>query len=671
MTRHSYTLTLQEGPARPLVAAWLMLAVTALGVSALYAAVLVAARVPYVSRWLPNGDVFHGALALHVALAALVWFLAFAAALWNAVSGSAALRLRWAGFGLGLVGGAAIAAAPLAGGGTALPSNYLPVLDNTAFLSGLGWFVAGVALTALPAARPRAAPLGGAAALHIAISVALVPALLAGVSGAWSVAAAPEGLAVADFFEIVFWGPGHVLQFTHVTLMMVAWLALAAQCGITLPLAPRAVVALAAAGAAPALAAPVIHLIRPVATPEFRAAFTLLMSYGSWIVAAVLGGLLLFELARRRSDATAPGASLALSIVLFLAGCAAGAAIRGDTVLVPAHYHGTIGAVTLAYMALAVQLMRQLGWRGDDVWLARSQVLYGAGLALLVLGLAWSGSHSLPRKTAWTGGGGVEVLIAMGLAGAGGAVAIVSAAAFALLAWRAAWRRRDMTNEAAPLGGQRRPTAARRRDSRPRAVALTLVAVVSGGIALAWVGDGLYRPAVQSAATRDPRVVPAAHAAASRAAEVEQRFKQGVVMLHAKQYDHAITAFHRVLELAPELPEAHVNMGFALIGVKRYGAARDFFESATALRASQVNAYYGLAVALEGVADLPGAVGAMRTFVHLAKADDPYLRKAQAALWEWEEALARDEHRVAATEGARGAEARPAAAGITRAPGKR
>ncbi|MBI3069379.1 MAG: hypothetical protein HYY79_11040, partial [Betaproteobacteria bacterium] len=61
----------------------------------------------------------------------------------------------------------------------------------------------------------------------------------------------------------------------------------------------------------------------------------------------------------------------------------------------------------------------------------------------------------------------------------------------------------------------------------------------------------------------------------------------------------------------------------------------------------------------------------MRTFVHLAKADDPYLRKAQAALWEWEEALARDEHRVAATGGARGAEAQPAAAGITRAPGKR
>ena len=71
-------------------------------------------------------------------------------------------------------------------------------------------------------------------------------------------------------------------------------------------------------------------------------------------------------------------------------------------------------------------------------------------------------------------------------------------------------------------------------------------------------------------------------------------------------------------------------------GRERYGAARDFFDGAIALRREQVNAYYGLAVALDGLHDRPGAIGAMRTFVHLSDPDDPYLRKAQAALWEWE-----------------------------------
>ena len=183
---------------------------------------------------------------------------------------------------------------------------------------------------------------------------------------------------------------------------------------------------------------------------------------------------------------------------------------------------------------------------------------------------------------------------------------------------------------------------------RLQALALTVVAVALGGLALAWMGDETSRPAVRATAAPDPRADASGHAATERGREIEQRFKQGVVMLHARQFEHAMTAFHRVLELAPDLPEAHVNMGFALIGLERYAAARDFFESATALRANQVNAYYGLAVALEGMKDLPGAIGAMRTYVHLNRADDPFMNKARAALWEWESALGEARKPIAA-----------------------
>jgi tetratricopeptide (TPR) repeat protein len=190
------------------------------------------------------------------------------------------------------------------------------------------------------------------------------------------------------------------------------------------------------------------------------------------------------------------------------------------------------------------------------------------------------------------------------------------------------------------------------RDARLRALAVTLLAIAAGGIALAWINGKFGPPA--AASRPDARSDPSAHAAFQQKSEVDARFAQGVVMLHARRYDHAVTAFHRVLELAPGLPEAHVNMGYALIGLERYQAAHDFFESATALNRNQVNAYYGLAVALEGLHDLAGAVGAMRTFVHRARQDDPYRRKAEAALWEWEAELAR--RRSAAPEkGAEGA----------------
>lgn len=124
-------------------------------------------------------------------------------------------------------------------------------------------------------------------------------------------------------------------------------------------------------------------------------------------------------------------------------------------------------------------------------------------------------------------------------------------------------------------------------------------------------------------------------------AELRQRFEQAVVMLHAKQYDHAITALHRVLELAPRMPEAHVNMGFALLGLGQADAARSFFASAIELRPQQANAYYGLALAEELRRDWEMALGAMRSYLHLSGADDPHRVKARAALWEWEQKLGR------------------------------
>jgi tetratricopeptide (TPR) repeat protein len=171
-------------------------------------------------------------------------------------------------------------------------------------------------------------------------------------------------------------------------------------------------------------------------------------------------------------------------------------------------------------------------------------------------------------------------------------------------------------------------------DVRWRALLITVLAIAAGGLVIAATSDGgLY--ARLTATRTSASAVGQTSAASGARQEIHSRFQQGVVMLHAKQHSHAMTTFHRVLELDPTLPEAHVNMGFALIGLERYGAARDFFESALALRRDQANAYYGLALALDGLGDRPAAIGAMRSYVHLSPSDDPYLRKAQAALWEW------------------------------------
>jgi len=180
------------------------------------------------------------------------------------------------------------------------------------------------------------------------------------------------------------------------------------------------------------------------------------------------------------------------------------------------------------------------------------------------------------------------------------------------------------------------------RDLRLPAIVATLFGVVVVG-ALLSMRDAPQQATVSPQVRIDARVDPALHARQRRTDEVDARFQQAVIMLHARRYAHAATALHRVLELAPEMPEAHVNLGFAMLGLGRYAEARDFFNGAMALRPRQTNAYWGLAVALEALGDLEGALGAMRSFVHLSPPDAAFVRKAQAAIWEWETRLKEDD----------------------------
>lgn len=140
-----------------------------------------------------------------------------------------------------------------------------------------------------------------------------------------------------------------------------------------------------------------------------------------------------------------------------------------------------------------------------------------------------------------------------------------------------------------------------------------------------------------------------------RERQVAERFQQAIGLLHAKQYGYAITALDAVLVMAPKMPEAYVNMGFAFIGLEEFGPAQGAFEKAIDLKMDQVNAYYGLAIALEGQGQYETALGAMRSYIHLSQPDDPFLAKARSALWEWEAQLGRVKGVKPAPEGEKGA----------------
>ncbi len=613
---------------RRLVAGWFMLALLALALSTVCAVMLVAARAPLPGGAIAPAALFRSALVLHVGLAVVVWFLSCAAGLWTLAAGAPSRAWRWAALALACAGVLAMMLALFRGTSAPVLANYIPVLDSPVFLLGLAWFLGGIALSGASSfagivsrIRENAEPWRIAALLSImATAVALLalaaPMLASGIP------------ADAASFEILAWGPGHLLQFTHVVLLMGVWAVLGEQAVGRAPASPAVMIALLSAAALPVLAAPAIYFLHPIDSAGFRHAFTLLMAWGIWPAPVLLAGRLLWQLRRAGPGAwkAAHNLPLLLSILLFLLGCAFGASIRGENTMVPAHYHGTVGAVTLAYMALGYRLLPAFGFARTGGRLIRWQpVLYGTGLILLAAALAWSGWLGVPRKTPHVdvAAHGPAYVMAMGLAGLGGFLAVSGAALYVFNVARVLRARRIGIVQLATM--------------QPWRMAAALALLLAGGSSavLAWLPDAVGKMQISAASD------PARHASQQRDEEIAKRFAEGVALLNAKQYEAAAGVLHRVLELAPQMPEAQVNMGFAMIGLGKFAMARDFFEVATNLRATQMNAYYGLAIALEGLGDIEGALGAMRTYAHRSKADDPFLRKANAAIWEWEDRLAK------------------------------
>jgi len=613
--------------ARHLTSAWLLLAVGALGLATVLALTLVLARAPYVGTLLSSTAWFRTGLVLHVNLAVTVWFVSFAAALWSAHAARRALTPAWVGFALSATGTAALVLTPALLPTVPVLSNYVPVLDSPLFLAGLAWFVCGALLAGLFALLSRA-PAHRLGCDRFALRTSSIPLVVALGSFAWTALRLPVDLPRAMYFDQLFWSAGHVAQLGYVCLLMLAWLELATAQGIVLSrLALRACFLVQAA---PLLAVPVLHGLHTPDSPAFRLGFSGLMSFGAWPGALLLAVLLLRATRDRATTDAAAATAFRVSVALFLLGLLLGMAIRADTAVVPAHYHGTVGAVTAALMALALRLLPRLGFGAIA---ARAGVLqarlYGAGLSIMVIGLAWSGLHGVPRKSPLGAHalGELAQLLGMGAMALGGVLAVSGVALFCALVGRslaAALVRARATPVAA--------TGSRRRDRRAIALTATVGSIALGGALVSLLPGNAVTTGVQ----------PQTHGAADEPLELRQQFDLAVAHLRAGQPEQAAIVLHRVLVLAPQMPEAHANMGYALLGMERFAAARTFFESATTLRPAQANAYYGLAVALEHLDDLPGAVGAMRTYVHLTDGDDPHVRKARAALWEWEATLARE-----------------------------
>ncbi len=452
MTTQSYELTVPEGFRRSLSIAWLMAAVIALLLSGVFVILIVASRTPGVEALFPFKDFFHLAIVAHVDFSVLVWFAAFGAVLWTLASRPMAPITAWGALAIVAIGSAMLALGPFRPG-QAIMSNYVPVLDNTLFLTGLAIFGLGILISAM---RSLFYPLPGSAlpaeegVLRFGVHTGVMALVLSFGALIWSFLTMPDYLVGPQYYEVLFWGGGHVLQFAWVQFMLVAWLWLASVSGIRIPLSPRLVLVCLLAGIVPAFLSIWGYLYFDVGSPGHRTFFIWLMAAAGGLAAGPIGLALVIGWwkSQRAADAHSRGLRTALlfSIALFGLGGALGFLITDSNTMVPAHYHGCIVAITLTFMALGLYLLPKFGFAP-----ARAKAMlalpwiYGTGQLLHVIGLAFAGGHGVQRKTAGADQG-LETLAQIGgmaIMGLGGLIAIVGGVLFLVAFGQAVFTRRS------------------------------------------------------------------------------------------------------------------------------------------------------------------------------------------------------------------------------------
>lgn len=440
-----FTFAMPSESCRKLASGWLWLGIASLVGAGMFAILLVLARTPYVQDIFPWVDFFHTALVVHVDLSVLLWFMAFAGVLWSLNSTPRFLGFGWLSLALAVCGAIIIVLSPFVNAGKPLMSNYVPVIQSTFFFSGLIVFAVGIGvlvLRSLVTAPPADLWRGGEGSIRIGFYAASISTVVGLISFGWSYQIIPDVFDSTQYYDLLFWGGGHVLQFTYMLLMLAGWLWLGDACGGKNPLTPRVASFFLLLSLLPVMFAPIIYLSFTGSTGDYVEQFTQLMKVGGAFSPVPLGLAVLYGLkAGKRVPAANPQrAALISSIILFAIGGGISLMIGDSNTIITAHYHGTGGAISLAFMGLTFHLLPRLGYREPDLkWATIMPYVYGAGQLLHIVGLLWSGGYGVQRKVAGAAQGlqGFAQTAGMGLMGLGGLIAVVGGIMFLVVVFKA------------------------------------------------------------------------------------------------------------------------------------------------------------------------------------------------------------------------------------------
>lgn len=472
---------------------WLLTAIASLAVAGIFSLPPVILRGSAFEGYFQDIQyVFDVALIIHVNLSVLVWLLAMAALVWTFIAVKKH-QFSWSlavmSF-LSMIGIILMIASGFVENASPLKNNYIPVLDNPLFFQGLVCFGFGITMYAL-IAIVRGIFLSSVMKNPVPCPVCFLPSTLLRLIksnqtedekqnpatlylriGAYSSALIlfisivcfilsflqlPIENYLEDrlhYYELLFWGGGHILQFLYTQILMTAWFYLIISMGYKHSKAIKVtLITILLLNVICVIPIPFLKLLQyydpapnleiffylflHAESSEYYGQFTQHMRYYAGIAPSLAGLFTImaaFCLTKEQKAEHRPVRyALIISVLLFLYGGFLGFLIIGYNATIPAHYHGSIVGTSIGMIALCYYLMPKVGLGEIKGKLATAQPLcYGIGQVLHVTGLAWMGGYGALRKDA-ASSADIDTVIGKIMFFSGGAIAIIGGMLFIIV----------------------------------------------------------------------------------------------------------------------------------------------------------------------------------------------------------------------------------------------
>ena len=416
---------------RSLLRGWSILAVFSLALAGLFAILLVISRIPGMEDIAPWPTLFfQKGLVAHVILSFAVWYLAVFGCLIQISIREDCKFFDKVGFFLTILGTILLLIPALLDRGEPTLNNYIPIIIDPLYYTGLLLLALGILFTIVPIFQKhvQGPNLRGPAYIYIISIIAFILA-------ATQLSNEPINY---DYNENLVWGGGHILQCFNVILLLIAWSYLGdlIKPNLAYKVATIWLVSASLLGLS-------FYLIWNVMDENQTQAFTHLQKILGPPVVIFFVILLPSITTQIRNCTWQDPANLSLwtSILIFTVGGILGAFVDGIDTRTPAHYHGVIGGINIAFVGLFYTIfLPMLGREISAKRLIISQIiLYASGQLLFIIGMFLAGGMGAARKVMGTtiDMNNSIAIVAARIRDFGGGLAIIGGILFIYIALRA------------------------------------------------------------------------------------------------------------------------------------------------------------------------------------------------------------------------------------------